>query len=110
MREDSERCGIFVVQYVQGGGKSRWLGQSSKKEEYGRYGKLQGEYATASVHSSRRGKEPLTVERVLETSTREQEEEVERSEIGEPPNLSRRRVRKYGLPSSATMGSHCLRN
>ena len=36
MREDSERSGIFVVQYVQGGGKSRWLGQSSKKEEYGK--------------------------------------------------------------------------
>ena len=37
MREDSERSGIFVVQYVQGGGKSRWLGQSSRKEEYRKY-------------------------------------------------------------------------
>ena len=60
------------------------------------------------VHSSQRGKEPLTVERVLETSTREQEERVEPSEIGELQDLSPRRVRKYGLPSSlsATMGSH----
>ena len=49
MREGSERSGIFVVQYLQRGGKSQWLGQSSKKEEYGRYGKLQGEYATASL-------------------------------------------------------------
>ena len=58
------------------------------------------------VHSSQRGKEQLTVERVLETSTREQEERVEPSEIGELQDLSPRRVRKYGLPSSATMGSH----
>ena len=48
------------------------------------------------VHSSQRGKEPLTVERVLETSTLEQEGRVEPSEIGEPPDLSPRRVRKYG--------------
>ena len=58
------------------------------------------------VHSSQRGKELLSVERVLETSTREQEERVEPSEIGEPPHLSPRLVQKYGLPSSATMGSH----
>ena len=58
------------------------------------------------VHSSQRGKEPLTVERVLETSTREQDKRVEPSEIGEPQDLSPRRVRKYWLPSSATIESH----
>ena len=58
------------------------------------------------VHSSQRGKEPLTVDRLLETSTWEQEERVEPSEIGKPPNLSPQCVWKYGLPSSATRGSH----
>ena len=39
------------------------------------------------LHSSQRAKEPLTMERVLETSTREQEERVAPSEVGKPPDL-----------------------
>ena len=62
----------------------------------------QWEPPTPPVHTTVSIAEPMRTHRDVDIIIKR----VEPSEIGEPPNLTPRRVRKYGIPSSATMGPH----